>query len=95
MKQPCVYIITNDRNTTLYIGVTADLIQRIYQHKAKLVEGFSAKYNLHKLVYFEQFEDMNCAISREKQLKKWNRDWKDQLIVENNPRWLDLYSSLV
>jgi len=95
MKQPCVYIITNNRNTTLYIGVTSNIIQRIYQHKDKLVEGFSAKYNLHKLVYFEQFDDMNHAILREKRLKKWNRDWKNQLINENNPRWIDLYDSLL
>ena len=95
MKQPCVYIITNDRNTTLYIGVTSNLIQRIYQHKAKLVEGFSAKYNLHKLVHFEQFEDMDDAISREKRLKRWNRDWKNQLIDERNPRWIDLYDDFV
>ena len=95
MKQPCVYIITNDRNTTLYIGVTSNLIQRIYQHKAKLVKGFSAKYNLHKLVYFEQFEDMDDAISREKRLKKWNRAWKNQLIDEHNLRWLDLYDTLI
>jgi putative endonuclease len=95
MKQPCVYIITNDRNTTLYIGVTSNLIQRIYQHKAKLVEGFSAKYNLHKLVHFEQFEDMDDAISREKRLKRWNRDWKNQLIDERNPRWIDLYDDFI
>ena len=95
MKQPCVYIITNDRNTTLYIGVTSNLIQRIYQHKAKLVEGFTAKYNLHKLVHFEQFEDMDDAISREKRLKRWNRDWKNQLIDERNPRWIDLYDDFV
>ena len=85
MKQPSVYIITNDRNTTLYIGVTSNLVQRIYQHKNKLIEGFSANYNIHKLVYFEQFNDMYNAILREKRLKKWNRDWKNQLISERNP----------
>ena len=95
MKQPFVYIITNDRNTTLYIGVTSNIIQRIYQHKNKLIEGFSANYNLHKLIYFEQFNDMHNAILREKRLKKWNRDWKNQLIKECNPCWVDLYSSLL
>jgi len=95
MKQPCVYIITNDRNTTLYIGVSSNLIQRIYKHKHKLIKGFSANYNLHKLVYFEQFEDMTNAILREKRLKRWNRDWKNQLITKCNPSWLDLYDSLL
>jgi putative endonuclease len=95
MKQPSVYIISNDRNTTLYIGVTSNLIQRIYQHKNKLIEGFSAKYNLRKLVYFEQFSDMGNAILREKRLKKWNRDWKNQLINERNPFWYDLYPTLL
>jgi putative endonuclease len=95
MKQPTIYIITNDRNTTLYVGVSSNLIQRIYQHKNKLIAGFSAKYNLHKLVYFEQFNGMNNAILREKRLKKWNRTWKNQLINECNPTWLDLYPSLL
>jgi len=95
MKQPSVYIITNDRNTTLYIGVTSNLVQRIYQHKNKLIEGFSANYNLHKLIYFEQFNDMHNAILREKRLKKWNKDWKNQLINECNPCWFDLYPSLL
>ena len=95
MKQPFVYIITNDRNTTLYIGVTSNIIQRIYQHKNKLIEGVSANYNLHKLIYFEQFNDMHNAILREKRLKKWNRDWKNQLINECNPCWVDLYPSLL
>ena len=70
MKQPFVYIITNDRNTTMYISVTSNIAQRIYQHKNKLIEGFSANYNLHKLIYFEQFNDMHNAILREKRLKK-------------------------
>lgn len=94
MKQPCVYIITNIHHTTLYIGVTSDLLQRIYQHKYKMVDGFSAKYNLTKLVYFECLDDMENAIAREKRLKKWNREWKNRLIDEANPSWLDLYSSL-
>jgi putative endonuclease len=91
MKQSCIYIITNRYNTTLYIGVTSNLIQRIYQHKHKLITGFSSTYNLDKLVYFEQFDDMENAILREKRLKKWNRDWKNRLINELNPSWEDLY----
>ena len=95
MKQPCIYIITNRHNTTLYIGVTSNLVQRIYQHKNKLVKGFSARYNLNKLVYFEQFEDMDNAIIREKRLKLWKREWKNRLINEINPSWRDLYSDLL
>jgi putative endonuclease len=95
MKQPCIYIITNRHNTTLYIGVTSNLVQRIYQHKNELIKGFSAKYNLHKLVYFEQFEDMDNAIIREKRLKLWKRDWKNRLINEINPSWRDLYPDIL
>jgi putative endonuclease len=91
MKQPCIYIITNRHNTTSYIGVTSNLIQRIYQHKHKLIKGFSSTYNLDKLVYFEQFDDMENVILREKRLKKWNRDWKNRPINELNPSWEDLY----
>jgi putative endonuclease len=94
MKLPCIYIITNRHNTVLYIGVTSNLVQRIYQHKNELVKGFSSKCNLNKLVYFEQFEDMGNAILREKRLKKWNRDWKNRLIHELNPSWKDLYPDL-
>ena len=95
MKRPCLYILTNDNNSTLYIGVTSNLVQRIYQHKNKQMKGFSFKYNLNKLVYFEQFEDMDSAILREKMLKKWNREWKNRLINELNPSWKDLYFDLV
>ena len=95
MKQPCIYIITNRHNTTLYIGVTSHLVQRIYQHKHKLIEGFSAKYNLEKLIYFELFEDMENAIIREKRLKRWKRDWKHRMINEMNPVWRDLYPDLI
>ncbi|WP_039989273.1 GIY-YIG nuclease family protein [Paraglaciecola arctica] len=95
MKQPCIYILTNDNNSSLYIGVTSNLVQRIYQHKNKQMKGFSFKYNLNKLVYFEQFEDMDSAILREKMLKKWNREWKNRLINELNPSWKDLYFDLV
>ncbi|MCW8108204.1 GIY-YIG nuclease family protein [Alteromonas ponticola] len=95
MKQPCVYITSNLNNTTLYIGVTSNLIQRIYQHKNKQVEGFSSRYNVNKLVYFEVFDDMENAILREKRLKKWNRSWKNRLISQLNPEWTDLYPSLL
>jgi len=95
MKQPCVYIVTNSHNTALYIGVTSNLPQRIFQHRNKMVKGFSSKYQLSKLVHFEQFEDMANAIVREKRLKKWNRQWKNRLITEQNPDWLDLYPSLL
>jgi putative endonuclease len=74
MKRPCIYILTNDNNSKLYIGVTSNLVQRIHQHKNKQVKGFRSKYNLNKLVYFEQLEDMDSAILREKRLKKWNRE---------------------
>jgi len=95
MKQPCVYMTTNRNNTTLYIGVTSNLVQRVYQHKNKLIKGFSAKYNVDKLVYFELFEDMENAISREKRLKLWKRDWKNRIINEVNPSWQDLYPDLI
>ena len=91
MKEPAVYIITNRNNTTLYIGVTSNLPQRIYQHQEKQVDGFSKKYNLYKLVYFEQFNTMEDAICREKRLKNWRRAWKEDLISKHNPNWVDLY----
>ena len=95
MKQPVVYILASKRNGTLYIGVTSDLIQRVYQHKNGLVEGFTKKYRVHHLVYFEPHEDMYHAILREKQIKKWNREWKLRLIEKNNPEWRDLYDGLL
>ena len=95
MKQPVVYILASQRNGTLYIGVTSDLAQRIWQHKNDVLEGFTKKYGVHLLVYFEQHEDMENAIIREKRLKKWNREWKIRLIEENNPNWNDLYDSLL
>nr|WP_310733826.1 GIY-YIG nuclease family protein [Colwellia sp. BRX8-4] len=82
--------MTNIKNTTLYIGVTSQLVQRVYQHKSKLTLGFTNKYNLNKLVYFESFETMYDAITREKQLKNWRRAWKKNLIEQINPNWLDL-----
>jgi putative endonuclease len=93
-KQPAVYILSNQRHGTLYIGVTSNLVLRIWQHKNNLVAGFSQKYTLHKLVYFELLDDMDTAIVREKRLKKWNRKWKIGLIEEKNPEWNDLYSDI-
>ncbi len=93
-KQPCVYILASGRNGTLYIGVTSDLIKRTWEHKNNLVEGFTKKYGVHELVYYELHSDMTGAITREKQLKKWKRDWKKQLIEEKNSHWLDLSRDL-
>jgi putative endonuclease len=85
-----VYILTNKNNKVLYIGVTNDLERRIFEHKNKLVEGFTKKYNLNKLIYYEMTEDISSAIEREKQLKNWHRDWKINLINSFNPTWKDL-----
>jgi len=95
MMQPTVYVLASQRNGTLYIGVTSDLIKRIWEHKNHLVEGFTQKYNVHQLVYFEQHQDMLAAITREKQLKKWNRAWKLALIEKTNPDWRDLWPEIV
>jgi putative endonuclease len=90
MKSYFVYILTNERNGTLYIGVTNNLERRIWEHRSGLVDGFTKKYGLHRLVYFEDTCSIESAISREKQLKKWNRAWKIELIESINPDWLDL-----
>ena len=82
-------------NGMLYIGVTSDLIKRVYEHKNDLITGFTNKYHIHNLVYFEETEDITSAISREKQLKKWNRAWKLALLEKNNPEWRDLYCDLI
>lgn len=95
MKQYCVYITTNKSNTTLYVGVTGNLPKRIYEHKNKLVDGFTKKYNVDRLVYFEQTEDVRSALNREKQIKNWHRDWKINLISSFNPEWKDLADSLL
>jgi putative endonuclease len=89
-----VYILASKRNGTLYIGVTSDLAQRIWEHKNKLVEGFTLRYDVDKLVYFESFADAESAITREKQLKKWRRAWKLKLIEDSNPEWRDLYEEV-
>ena len=85
-----VYIMTNQYHGTLYIGVTGNLIERVAQHKAEVVEGFSKQYHLHRLVYYEQYQQIDDAIRREKQLKNWHRQWKINQIEENNPHWEDL-----
>ena len=90
MKNYYVYIITNFTNSTLYIGVTNNLERRLYEHKNKLVDGFSKRYNLNKLVYFEETTNIETAIKREKQLKSWKRDKKETLIKNINPTWKDL-----
>lgn len=94
-KEYYVYILASKRNGTLYIGVTSDLIKRVYEHKQRLVEGFTEKYDIHQLVYFETTSDIEGAIKREKQLKKWNRAWKIELIEKVNHEWHDLYNDLL
>ena len=95
MKQPCVYILASQRNGTLYIGVTSDLIRRVWEHKQDFVEGFTKQYGVHDLVWYEKHEEMLAAISREKILKEWKRAWKLELIEKMNREWKDLYESLV
>ncbi len=90
MKTYWVYILSNQNNRVLYIGVTSNLEQRIYQHKNKMIQGFTEKYNVNKLVYFEETSDVNSAINREKQLKGWSRIKKEALINKINPEWQDL-----
>jgi len=94
-KNYFVYILASKKNGTLYIGVTNDLIKRVYQHKNNLVDGFTKKHNVHRLVYYETTNDIQSAIIREKQLKKWNRKWKLELIEKENPEWKDLYNDLI
>lgn len=93
-KTPYVYILANKQNGTLYVGVTSDLIKRIWQHKNKSFSGFTAKHNINKLVYYEQHFDMLEAIKREKMLKRLPRKWKLILIQKDNPNWIDLYEKL-
>ena len=93
--QPCVYILARDRIGTLYTGVTSDLAKRIWEHKNGSVEGFTKKYDIHTLVWYELHETMESAIGREKAIKEWKRAWKIRLIEESNPEWRDLYLDLV
>jgi len=94
-KQPCVYLLASKRNGTLYTGVTSNLIKRIWEHKNNLVEGFTRKYSVHTLVWYEIHDTMESAIQREKAIKNWRRAWKMKMIEELNPRWRDLYPDLV
>ena len=93
-KQPCVYILASQRNGTLYVGVTSDLIKRVYQHRNDLVEGFSKRYAVHDLVWYEMHETMESAIVREKQIKRWGRQVKISLIERFNSGWHDLWNDL-
>ena len=95
MKAPAVYILASKYNGTLYIGVTSNLVKRIWQHKNNVVEGFTYKYNVHLLVYFEQYDSIVDALVREKQLKTWQRSWKIKLIEQKNPQWRDLYAEII
>lgn len=90
-----IYILANRRNGTLYVGVTNNLVKRVYEHKHGLNDGFTKKYSIHMLVHYEIVKEITSAIVREKQLKKWERNWKLSLVEKNNPEWRDLYGDLV
>jgi putative endonuclease len=94
-KQPAVYILASKRNGTLYIGVTSNLQKRAWEHKNDVIEDFTKQYRVHLLVYYELHDDMVSAITREKQIKKWNRAWKLDLIEEKNPDWKDLWNNII
>jgi len=94
MKSPCVYILASKRNGTLYIGVTNDIARRVWEHKADVIDGFTKKYGVHILVYYEVHATMPDAIRREKQMKRWNRACKIDLIQKTNPQWRDIYEGL-
>ncbi|MFZ3031609.1 MAG: GIY-YIG nuclease family protein [Candidatus Moraniibacteriota bacterium] len=95
MKTYYVYILASQRNGTLYVGVTSDLLKRIWEHKNKKVKGFTEKYGVDMLVYFEETNDVRSALEREKILKKWRRAWKLELIEKENPEWKDLYEKMI
>ena len=95
IKQPCVYILASQRNGTLYVGVTSDIIQRVWRHRSDAIDGFSKRYKVHLLVHVEFHSSIVGAIPREKQLKVWRRVWKLRLIEENNTRWRDFYADFV
>jgi putative endonuclease len=94
-KQPAVYILASKRNGTLYIGVTSNLQKRVWEHQHNLIDGFTKKYGVHFLVYYELHGDMVSAITREKQMKKWKRAWKVELIESRNPDWKDLWQDII
>ena len=93
-RQPCVYILASRPHGTLYIGVTSNLLARLIQHREGTFKGFTSRYDVNRLVWYETADTMTAAILREKQLKKWNRDWKLRLIEQTNPQWLDLGASI-
>ena len=95
MKTPCIYLMASERNGTLYVAVTSDLVQRVWQHKEGIVDGFTKRYGVHRLVWYEVHEMMGSAIGREKANKEWNRAWKLPLIEATNPEWEDLYDALL
>jgi len=94
-KQMYVYILASKKNGTLYIGVTNDLVRRVYQHRENLIDGFTKEYGVHRLVYFEIYDDPERAIQREKTMKRYVRQWKINLIEQDDPDWTDLYESIV
>ena len=94
-KQPAVYILASKKNGTLYVGVTSNLVKRIWEHKNNLTEGFTKRYEVHYLVWYEMHECMESATQREKRVKGWKRAWKMELIENNNPNWQDLYHTIV
>jgi putative endonuclease len=94
-RTPAVYMLASKNNGVLYIGLTSDLVKRIYQHKKGEADGFTRRYNIHKLVYYELHGSMEAAITREKQIKKWNRGWKIRLIGSQNPDWIDIYPEII
>ena len=94
MKQPCVYLLSSRRNGTLYVGVTSDLVKRIWEHRNHVVDGFTKKYGVDKLVWYEPHDSMESALQREKAIKEWKRAWKLDLIEKANPEWVDLYETL-
>ena len=89
-----VYLLASKKHGTLYLGVTNDIVRRVYEHRRKVVKGFTSRYGVDKLVWFEIYDDVEMAIAREKELKKWRRDWKIRLIEEQNPEWDDLYDRI-
>ena len=94
-KQPCVYLLASKRNGTLYVGVTSDLVKRVWEHRNHVVDGFTKKYSVCHLVWYEVHETMESAIQREKSIKEWQREWKIKMIEQTNPDWDDIYGSLL
>lgn len=94
-RQPAVYLLASKRNGTLYVGVTSALVQRVWQHRNNVSDGFTKRYRVHQLVYYELHNDMISAITREKQIKKWKRAWKIELIEASNPEWADLWPTII